>query len=218
MAKLISIVGKSNSGKTTLIEKLIPVFIGKGYKIATIKHDAHSFEIDKEGKDTYRHKKAGASAVIISSINKVAMIMDTSKELTLDDLCMLLPYDIDLIIIEGYKQLKIPKIEVFNSEISKELTCKNDSTLLAVVSDSVDHFALKDIKNKFHREAISEIADFIETYTSNNDQDDIYLYVNGNKIELNDFKRNIIISKIHDLLSSIKEDKNASQVIIRIDK
>ena len=113
MPNIISIVGKSNSGKTTLIEKLVPVLSKKGYKVATIKHDAHSFEIDKEGKDTYRHKKAGAKAVIISSSEKVALIKDVYKEADLDDLTMLLPDDIDIILTEGYKRSNMPKIEVW---------------------------------------------------------------------------------------------------------
>ena len=79
MPPIISIVGKSDSGKTTLLEKLIAEIKNRGYHIGTIKHDTHGFDIDREGKDTWRHKKAGASTVAISSPTKVAIIKDINQ-------------------------------------------------------------------------------------------------------------------------------------------
>ena len=116
MIPILSIVGKSDSGKTTLIEKLLPELIRRGYRIATVKHDVHGFEVDREGKDSWRHKKAGAHTVIISSPQKVALIRDVEKDLTLDELREKLVQDVDLILSEGYKKDVQPKIEIFRKE------------------------------------------------------------------------------------------------------
>ena len=86
MIPIISIVGKSDSGKTTLIEKLVPELTRRGYRVATVKHDIHGFEVDREGKDSWRHKQAGAHTVVISSPQKIALIRDVEKDLTLDEI------------------------------------------------------------------------------------------------------------------------------------
>ena len=218
MPDIISIVGKTNSGKTTLIEKLIPVLTERGYKVATIKHDAHSFEIDKEGKDTYRHKQAGAKAVIISSSDKVALIKDVYRETDLDDLTMLLPDDIDIVITEGYKRSKMPKIEVFRTANSREFLCKNDSTLVAVVTDNLDDSELENVNIKFHIDAIKGIADFLENTFIKREKENILVYANGNKIGLNDFVKKTIISTITGLLKPLKGCENYTNLHIIIEK
>src|SRR5512145_3008806 len=98
---LISFVGTSKSGKTTFIEKIIPVFRNKGLRIATIKHHHLDFEIDKAGKDTYRHMKAGSSTVVLSSPYKIAIVRDVEKEVSLEDVMSRYIYDTDIIITEG---------------------------------------------------------------------------------------------------------------------
>lgn len=218
MPNIISIVGKTNSGKTTLIEKLIPVLTERGYKVATIKHDAHSFEIDKEGKDTYRHKQAGAKTVIISSSSRVALIKDVYREADLDDLTMLLPDDIDIVLTEGYKRSKMPKIEVFRTTNSREFLCKNDNTLVGVVTDNLHDSELKNVKNKFHLDAVTELADFLEDAFIKQKKEKILLYANGNKIRLNDFVRETITSTITGLLKPLKGCENATHIHIRIEK
>ena len=123
MIPIISIVGKSDSGKTTLIEKLVPELTRRGYRVATVKHDVHGFEVDREGKDSWRHKQAGAHTVVISSPNKVALIRDVEKDFTLDEIREKLIQDVDLILSEGYKKDVQPKIEIFRKEKHKELLC-----------------------------------------------------------------------------------------------
>ena len=134
MIPIISVVGKTNSGKTTFIEKLIKELKKRGYRVGTIKHDAHNFQIDHEGKDTWRHAQAGADTVVISSKNKLAMIKKLDGQYSLDELSRWLLKDVDIIITEGYKQQDKPKIEIFRKEVSKELLC-SPSELLAVVTD-----------------------------------------------------------------------------------
>ncbi len=148
---MVSIVGKSDAGKTTLLEKLVPELIARGYGIGTIKHDVHGFDIDHEGKDSWRHKHAGAHTVAISSPRKVAVVKDVETEDTLDGLSLKYFQDVDIIITEGYKNKDKPKIEIFRSEAHDEPLCKNDDSLVALVSDAsldlgVPRFELEDIK------------------------------------------------------------------------
>ena len=158
MIPIISIVGKSDSGKTTLIEKLLPELIRRGYRIATVKHDVHGFEVDREGKDSWRHKQAGAHTVVISSPQKIALIRDVEKDLTLEEIRERMIQDVDLILSEGYKKDVQPKVEIFRKEMHKELLCTREDNLIAIVSNrtfnmDVPCFGLEDVKG---------LADFIE--------------------------------------------------------
>jgi len=135
MIQIISIVGKSNSGKTTFIEKLIPELKKKGYKIGVVKHSHHGFDIDKEGKDSYRHQKAGADNVMVVSPGKLAMVKQTETETSLDDLRQYFS-GVDLIITEGYKKENKPKIEIYREEIHKTTLCKEEDNLVALITDS----------------------------------------------------------------------------------
>ena len=121
MSKVINVVSEcSNVGKTTLIEGLIKELKLKGYSVGTIKHDAHEFEIDKKGKDTYRHRMAGADTIIISSKKRMAMIKELEDEIPLEKLIAMME-DKDFIIVEGYKKSSLKKIEVFREGISKNI-------------------------------------------------------------------------------------------------
>lgn len=135
MIPIVSIVGKSDSGKTTLIEKLIAELVHRGYKVATIKHDVHGFEVDQEGKDSWRHKKAGAHTVVISSPQKLALIRDVDHDADLDELRTKYIRDVDIILSEGFKRNSQPKIEVFRKELHQELLCKKDDNLIAIASN-----------------------------------------------------------------------------------
>jgi len=152
----VSIVGNSGSGKTTFLEKLIPELIGRGLKVGTIKHDVHGFEMDKPGKDSWRHKHAGASATVISSPYQIGMVMDVEHDHQPDELLAYFK-GMDIVLTEGYKRGDHPKIEIFRMEIINEPLCKNDRSLLALITDSdvevdVPTFSLR---------AIKEVADFL---------------------------------------------------------
>jgi molybdopterin-guanine dinucleotide biosynthesis protein B len=135
MNPIIAIVGRSNSGKTALIEQLIPEFIKRGYRVATIKHHDKDFDIDHEGKDTWRHKQAGAQSVIIASPHKIAVIEDTSQDLSLDELATHFIRQADIIIAEGFKRDRHPKIEVFRQEGHSHPLATELKNVIAVVSD-----------------------------------------------------------------------------------
>jgi len=156
MPQVICIVGRSQSGKTTLIEKLIPVLKNKGYRIGTIKHSHHIFDFDKSGKDSWRHKDAGAEAVIIASPGKIAMVKNDHRG-TLESL---LDYfgDLDLVITEGYKDAHQPKIEVVRAARHDDILLREDGHLVAVVTDAEVEIDLP----VFGLEDIDDLADFIE--------------------------------------------------------
>lgn len=108
---VVSVVGTSGSGKTTLVEKLVAELVRRGYRVGTIKHDVHGFEIDIPGKDTWRHAQAGARVVAISSPARFAIIEQVEREYTLDEVTEMI-HGVALILAEGYKREDKPKIEV----------------------------------------------------------------------------------------------------------
>jgi molybdopterin-guanine dinucleotide biosynthesis adapter protein len=158
MPPIVSIVGRSGSGKTTLIEKLIPEIKRRGYRVGTIKHTHHPFEVDQPGKDSSRHRAAGADTVMLAAPGKVAMIKDVLS----DRLDALVDYfrDVDLLITEGFKRESRPKIEVIRAAMSTEMLCRDDPQLIAVATDTnlklpLPVFALNDPE---------PIVDFIEQH------------------------------------------------------
>lgn len=159
---VISIVStKSGTGKTTLIEALIKIFKNKNYTIGILKHDAHKFEIDKEGKDSYRFSQAGADNVIIASSEKLAMVQMLKQEKSVEEIINLFG-DLDIVLVEGFKSNDYPKIEVHRKGVDDNLLCKNPNynidTFMAVASDEnldID-IPILDLNDIF------SIADFIE--------------------------------------------------------
>jgi molybdopterin-guanine dinucleotide biosynthesis protein B len=150
---VFSFVGSSGSGKTTFIEKLIPVLTKRGYRVGAIKHDAHKFELDKPGKDSYRMKAAGAEIVTIVASDKMGMMRSFPiKELSLEEIIINFFGDLDIVITEGYKQSKIPKFEIYRKENNKPPVCFDRKELIGVItSDSIDIdkpvFGLEDVES-----------------------------------------------------------------------
>jgi molybdopterin-guanine dinucleotide biosynthesis protein B len=156
MAQTISIIGKSESGKTTLIEKLIPEMKRRGYRIGSVKHTAHGFDMDREGKDSFRHQKAGAETVAVASPRQIVLI----KNVDSDSLENVESYftDMDLLFVEGYKKEKRPKIEVFNADYHKMPINPDDENLFAFVTDDSVEVRVP----RFRMDQIKELADLIE--------------------------------------------------------
>lgn len=147
MIPIVSVVGKSGAGKTTLLEKLIAELKRRGYRVATVKHDVHGFEIDRPGKDSWRLAQAGSDSVVIASPNRLALIKRLDREMALSEIAAFLT-DVDIILTEGYKRGNAPKIEVSRRERGGELLCTPDE-LVAIVSDQsfdldVPQFGLDD--------------------------------------------------------------------------
>jgi molybdopterin-guanine dinucleotide biosynthesis protein B len=156
MTPVISIVGKSKSGKTTLIEKLIPELKKRGYRVGTIKHASHNFDMDKKGKDSWRHKAAGADTVIVASRERIVMVKDENF-VKLENIEKYFD-DVDLVITEGFKKENKPKIEVYRSPKNQKPLCDDDNTFIAMVTDT-------DIRVNvptFGPEEIEALSDLIE--------------------------------------------------------
>src|SRR5208337_1354572 len=150
--------GRSKSGKTSLIERLIPEFIKRGYRVAAIKHHDKAFQIDHEGKDSWRHKEAGAQTGVISSPQKVALMEDATRDLSPEELAVRYIRGADIIIAEGFKRDKHPKIEVFRQGTHPQPLAPQLENVIAVVSDCPLSLNVPcmDFNN------IKEIADVIE--------------------------------------------------------
>ncbi|MBE0504402.1 MAG: molybdopterin-guanine dinucleotide biosynthesis protein B [Desulfuromonadales bacterium] len=138
---VVSIVARSGTGKTTLLEKLIAELKGRGYRVGAIKHDAHSFSIDHEGKDSWRLTQAGAETMLITSPAKVAMVKmnRAGEEPELGETIARYCRDLDIVLTEGFKRSTMPKIEVHRQECQQALLCRGeefDPHLFAVAADT----------------------------------------------------------------------------------
>jgi molybdopterin-guanine dinucleotide biosynthesis protein B len=134
--KVIGIAGYSGSGKTTLIEKMVPILVGEGLRVSLVKHAHHEFDVDQPGKDSYRHRHAGCTEVLISSSRRWAIVHELrgAPEATLEEqLKRLSPCD--LVLVEGYKTAPIPKVEVHRKDSKAPLLYPDDPHVVAVATD-----------------------------------------------------------------------------------
>ena len=159
--KIFGVTGWKNSGKTGLMERLISEFTARGLTVSSIKHAHHSFDIDHPGRDSYRHRDAGARQVLLASRNRWALMHELrdEDEPSLGDLLKQLS-PVDLVLIEGYKRDRHPKIEAHRKETGQPLIAPEDETIVAVASDTpvaVDRLVL-DLNNT------AAIANFIAQY------------------------------------------------------
>jgi molybdopterin-guanine dinucleotide biosynthesis adapter protein len=152
----VIIAGWSGSGKTTLVEKLLPELKKKQLKVGTLKHHHGALELDEPGKDSWRHRQAGADKTIIAAPRCVAVVMNVDHEPILDEL---MPYmsDMDLVVVEGYKKEPWPKIEIFRSEVHEKPGFLDDPDLIAIASDTSlnVHVPIFDLNNP------DKLAEFI---------------------------------------------------------
>jgi molybdopterin-guanine dinucleotide biosynthesis adapter protein len=156
---ILCFVGRSNSGKTTLIERLIPVLVREGYRIATIKHAGHGFDLDTEGKDSWRLKRAGAETVIVTSKGSLAMFADVDEEVRVEELRERYVRDgIDLIIAEGWKSGAYPKVVVVRDRVG-EVEVSPEGLLALVSNKPLDR--VPDGVPVFHPDDIAGLASII---------------------------------------------------------
>lgn len=158
---LVCIVGYSGSGKTTLMVNLIASLTRRGLRVGTIKHDVHGFQMDHPGKDSFRHKAAGAAASIISSPHQLAMVTDVVHDHAPRELLPMLA-NMDIVLAEGFKRAPLPKVEVFRVENDKGPACQGDPHLLAVVSDAPVDWGVR----RFAATAVDALADYLITFFS----------------------------------------------------
>ncbi|WP_299550006.1 molybdopterin-guanine dinucleotide biosynthesis protein B [uncultured Tateyamaria sp.] len=156
--KIYGVVGWKNAGKTGLMERLVTEITGRGYTVSTVKHAHHTFDVDHPGKDSFRHRVAGASEVLLASRNRVALMQElrNTDEPTLDQLLTRLS-PVDLVLVEGYKRDAHPKVEAHRAETGNPLIAPNDPTIRAIASDT----ALTMDRPVFDLNDTKAIADFI---------------------------------------------------------
>ncbi len=154
---IVTFIGRSNSGKTTLLTKVIPRLKERGFRVASIKHSHHNVDIDKKGKDSWKHRDAGSETVILLSGKTMSCIREYEEEPAVEEVLRDYMHDADIVLAEGFKGSHLPKIWVFRSENSSSMIKKDDS-LIAVVSDQkadigVPWFDINDV---------ASVTDFIE--------------------------------------------------------
>jgi len=175
MRSIISIVGKSHSGKTTLLEKLIAELKRRGYRVAIIKHSHHKDDLDVAEKDTWRFTKAGSELSAINSLDHLAIYRHMDKYFEPQDIASFIRWDYDILLTEGFKGSNYPKIEVHRAEQGKDLV-SDPKLLLAVVTDEPLDVSVP----QFSRDDVSGIADIIEKkITTDTSKADLDLIING---------------------------------------
>lgn len=213
MVPVVSIVGTSGSGKTTLLEQVITRLKRRGWRVAILKHDAHGFEIDCEGKDSWRHKKAGAKTVALSSPDKFAVIRDTAVEWPPERLIASYLTDADIVITEGFKKGPFPKIEVVRAAHSKKPVCGKDPLLLAYVTD----VALKGRVPLFGLDDYNGVTRFIEKEVLKKTKPaTVSLIVDGEHVPLKPFIEVLLREAVIGMTRSLKGCEKAVDVEIKV--
>ena len=216
MVPIVSIVGLSGSGKTTLMEKVVSILAKKGYRVGTVKHDAHYFEIDYEGKDSWRHRKAGASTVALSSPDKFAVIKEVRKEWTPERIINSFINDVDIVITEGYKAGKFKKIEVVRKVVSGKPVNSPKTGLIALVTD------IKTIKTALPVFDINDaggVARFIEErIIKPHRPGTVALTVDGKPAKLSAAAQEMIMKEVAGMARGVKGAAKAKEIELRIRK
>ena len=198
MPPIVSIVGKSKSGKTSLIEKLVQELKSRGYRVATVKHTPYGMSFDGPKKDSWRHIQAGSEATVISSPDKIVLIKPVASETTLDGIAHLLGEDYDIILTEGFKQGDAPKIEVHRKEIGPPIS--DIKKLIAIATDE----PLETNMRQFSLEDVKGLADLLEKGFIEPQKERVSLYVNNASIPLTTFPKQFIANVLLAMVSSLK--------------
>ena len=198
MPPIVSIVGKSESGKTTMMEKLIAELKSRGYRVATVKHAPQESSFDESGKDSWRHTRAGSEAAVVSTTDKLILIKPTRAEPTMEQIAHLLGEEYDIILAEGFSQGDAPKIEVHRKQAGPPLA--KVRKLVAIATDEpldtkARQFSLDDTKG---------LADLLEKGFIQPNKERLSLYVNHAPIVLTVFPKQIIANILLALASSLK--------------
>jgi molybdopterin-guanine dinucleotide biosynthesis protein B len=208
MAAIISFIGKSNSGKTTLLEKVISELNSRKYRIATIKHTAEEATLDTPGKDTWRHLRAGSKATAIGSDKRIVLIKPVKSKSTVEEMARLLGEDYDIIITEGFKKGPYPKIEVHRREVGPLLT--GISNMVAIATNE----PLDTDVRQFSIDDPASIADFIEEEYIKPQDTRLSFYVNDELMTLSAYPSQIITNLLLAAANSLKGVKKVRNLKI----
>ena len=161
--KVVGFAGYSGSGKTTLVEKLIPSLKLRGLRVSVIKHAHHKFDIDHPGKDTFRHRQAGAFEVVVASTNRLALIREFEQpaELTVHHLIAELYEGVDWVLVEGFKHSDLQKIEVWRAASGKPTRYQDDDYVVAIATDSPGQLPAATLRPVLDLNDADAVADFL---------------------------------------------------------
>lgn len=214
MIPILSIVGRSNSGKTTLLEKLIRELTRRGRQVGTIKHHFHGpVEVDVPGKDSWRHKHAGARTVALSSPDTLFMIGDVAEEWTLETIAHQALFAVDLILTEGFKSGPMPKVEVNRAAQGMSLLCGSADHLVAVVTDRELTLPVP----CFGLDAVGPLADFIEReFLKETGPSRVEVLVGGRRIPLDDQTQEILARVVRSLVGDCLDLSGGPPITLRI--
>jgi molybdopterin-guanine dinucleotide biosynthesis protein B len=199
MPPIVSVVGKSDSGKTTLLEALIKILRQRGHRVAVIKHAAGGFELDTPNKDSWRLSQAGSEVAAVSAKEKLAIIRHLENDTDPQTLAQYAGADCDLVLTEGFKQYPYPKIEVIRGETGAEPVSPPEQ-LLAIVTDKPLDINVP----QFTKEKVAEIADLIERKYLSGAEGGINLYVDGTYVPLDRAGSNLLLRTLVALVSGLK--------------
>ena len=212
MPPVVAIVGKSKSGKTTLIEKLISELKSRDYRVGTVKHAPLEVDVDKPGKDSWRHIRAGSEATAIVASDKIVLIKPVTHTVGLDEIVRFFGEDYDIILAEGFKQSGTPKIEVHRKEVAPPLSSVRK--LIAIATDE----PLETKTRQFSLQDITGLADLLENGFIKPQGERISIYVNNNPLSLTAFPKNIITNTLVAMVSSLKGIGNITSLEIFLRK
>ena len=157
-AKLLGFAAYSGTGKTTLIEALLPELVAAGVRVGMVKHSHHRIEMDKPGKDSYRLRQAGASQLVLATPERSILFQEHADEPELEQQLALLQCDeLDLVLVEGYRHRHFPKIELHRPEMGRPLLSASDSSIIAVASDQAISTELPQLDLNHHAQILSFI-------------------------------------------------------------
>ena len=161
--KVIGFAGYSGSGKTTLVEKLIPALRLRGLRVSVVKHAHHKFDIDHPGKDTFRHREAGAFEVVVASTNRLALMREFEQpaELTVHHLIAELYEGVDWVLVEGFKHSDLLKIEVWRASSGKPTRYLDDHYVVAIATDSPAQLPVATLRPVLDLNDADAVADFL---------------------------------------------------------
>ena len=212
MPPVVSIVGKSRSGKTIVIERLIGELKSRAYRVATIKHAPQGASFDEPGKDSWRHIEAGSETVVVSSPNNLVLVKPASEDTPVEEIVRLLGEDYDIILTEGLKQGNAPKIEVHRRDVGAPL--KDIKKRIAIVTDE----PLETKVRQFSFEDSKGLANLLERGFIKPQKERISLYINNTPVPLTTFPKQIIKNVLVAMVSCLKGVKEVTSLQIFLRK
>ena len=213
MVPAIAIVGESRIGKTNLVERLIVEFKNRGMRIAAVKHSHGKIELDKAGKDSWRFAEVGSDITVVSSTDNLACIKNVDSDSSIAEILRIIGGSVDLVLFEGFKKGKIPKIEVYREQSGSDLVCPTQ-ILSAIATDKhldvdVPQISLNDT---------TQIADFIERDVLNLPGTNTSLFINGKQVFIKPFVQDIIAKALLAMVATLKDVGEIKNLDISIRK